>query len=486
MVNPFDTITGTRPFEWYPSPQPDPVSELLSVLTDAGVLPVTPGGSSGPRPTAGSLPPALSVLPSGNLMPEMAGGAADGSGPGASPSGPGFSGPEASAAAHGGSLGIGSLFGGNFAGPTSGSQAIAAALGPNGLGLPSGMALSGLSSLAANGINQGLALGGFPSLPSFGSLPAIMGTLGNILSMAGIANSLGLAAAPFSLANSLTSLFANSMVDPNNVPMFSPAQSAALSANGGQAVGNTGFLGGLINAIIASNPPTGSTTGAAFGGNGSTIDANGVISNSLGTQTGNSLFAGPTVETPDTPEGSGVGSDPGTTGEATGSPTGDAPAGQVGVGGAPGVGESGDGSDGGAGGGGGGGGGGSLLCNYALTHGVYDGKTAAGHRRSFDALAERAFRSNPALKQSFAHYQQASSRIINKIDTLSPDRRRAALTELHTALVQPFAAAASRGDVKGAGRILRAQTVRLARQYDVTIPPEHLAASVRSLGPLSV
>ena len=50
--------------------------------------------------------------------------------------------------------------------------------------------------------------------------------------------------------------------------------------------------------------------------------------------------------------------------------------------------------------------------------------------------------------------------------------------------VSGLGAAEGMVSVKGAGRILRAQTVRLAKEHNVTIPTEHIAASVKHLGAL--
>jgi len=174
----------------------------------------------------------------------------------------------------------------------------------------------------------------------------------------------------------------------------------------------------------------------------------------------------------------GIGAAVGTSGVAAGIGTPGEPGGPSGPGTAGTTGE-GDG-----GGGGGGGGGGSLLCGYALGNGPCDAKTASSHRRAFGVLAERAFREQPELKESFGHYQQAARPIIDKIDTLDQPRRMAALSDLHTNLVQPFAKAAKAGDVKGAGRLLRSQVMKLAKSYGVAIPKEHLDQSVQTLGPL--
>lgn len=149
--------------------------------------------------------------------------------------------------------------------------------------------------------------------------------------------------------------------------------------------------------------------------------------------------------------------------------------------GPPGQGEGGVGSGSGAGGASGGA---SLLCNYALRNGTCAATDATNHRRAFGALAERAFREHPGLKESFGHYQQHSRNIIDKIDTQEPGARKASFADLHTSLVAPFGAAAKAGDVKGAARILRDQTVRLAKQHGVTIPPAHLAAAEQHLGPM--
>jgi hypothetical protein len=125
-----------------------------------------------------------------------------------------------------------------------------------------------------------------------------------------------------------------------------------------------------------------------------------------------------------------------------------------------------------------------LLCHYALGGGACTDAEAKTHRRNFGALAERAFRQHPAMKESFGHYQQASRGILDKIDTLDPVRRKTAIRDLGTNLVTPFAAAAKSGDVKGAGRILRRETMRLAKQHGVQIPRAHIAASEGVLGPV--
>ncbi len=469
--NPFDTTLGTSPAEWFPfwsslfgnAAPTSPSSEVVNALINAGVIP-NPLGSSGVtvsgNPESASIPMTaltslLSQMPSSGPIPSGPSGISGEGGPTAS--GPGFSGPEAaSVAANGGVFGT---------------------------GIPSFSSMvSNMTGIPGSAVTAATTLGnmfGMPSPPDFSGIPGIVSSIGRGLSLAGIANPLGLMSLPFGLTNSLTSLFASNMQAPVPTTNVEALNGLGFGPDS-PAVGNPNtFVGSLINAIINSNPATGSTTGAAFGGNGSTIDANGVISNSLGTQTGNSLFGG-TVETPDTPDGpSGPSGGTGPAGPA--GTVGDGTAG--GIGGVAAGGEGGPGTAGeGGGAGGGGGGGGSLLCTFALRHGVYDAKTAAGHRRSFDVLAGRAFRSNPGLKESFRHYQEISRQIIRRIDTLSPERRHTALSELHTQLVQPFAAAAQRGDVKAAGRILRAQTVRLAKQFDVAIPPEYLATSVKHLG----
>jgi hypothetical protein len=251
------------------------------------------------------------------------GGAADGSGPGPAASGPGFSvGEAASTAARGGSFGT---------------------------GLPS---LPGLDS----------------------SVPGLVGTAGKVASLLGFANPLTMAALPFSLTNSLTAHIANNMGDPAVVGIDEPSIATgnpSASPAGTPAVGNVNTaIGRGIQAIMNSNPPTGSTGGFAFGSNGSTIDANGTISNSLGTQTGQSLFRGgdPDATTgeagpvgigegaaPGTP--GGIGAAVGTSGVAAGIGTPGEPGGPSGPGTA---GTTGEGDGGGTGGGTGGGDGGGA------------------------------------------------------------------------------------------------------------------------------
>jgi hypothetical protein len=259
-------------------------------------------------------------------------GAADGSGPGPAASGPGFSvGEAASTAARGGSFGT-----------------------------------------------------GLPSLPGLvdSSVPGLVSGAGKVASLLGFANPLTMAALPFSLTNSLTGLVANNMVDPaSNTPVANispnaPADPQFSGSEGfaGTAAPATGLpstaIGRAIAAIIDSNPPTGSMGGFGFGSNGSTIDANGTISNSLGTQTGQSLFRGgdPDATTgeagpvgigegaaPGTP--GGIGAAVGTSGVAAGIGTPGEPGGPSGPGTA---GTTGEGDGGGTGGGTGGGDGGGA------------------------------------------------------------------------------------------------------------------------------
>jgi hypothetical protein len=136
------------------------------------------------------------------------------------------------------------------------------------------------------------------------------------------------------------------------------------------------------------------------------------------------------------------------------------------------------------GGGAGGAGDGSLLCNFCLGHATGDAGETAAQRRAFDGLAKRAFAANPALKRSFVHYQKASRAIIARMEALPPDRKKAALRDLHERLVTPFYAAAQQRDVRGAARILRGVVLRLANTYGVPVPKEHILASESHLGPV--
>ena len=496
-LNPFDTITGTRAEDWYPSFSslflPSPTNDLLNLLISSGAIP-NPFGSSGATVSgAPSVPPAVSATPPIFDWFQSPSGAGAGVGVSAGPS----AGPAAAAG-----------------GPSVGSSGLAGSFGS---GLSNGIIGMGLDALSANptisfangnfglGMNsgtpaQGLGitglgnLGGFlGSLVGLGPLGGLVGSsLGNgSLSLSGLVSSLGSMGVPgFGLANSALGGLAS-------LGMGSPQANGLFSGPLGGMFGGFGNGPGTMAGNTADSL-TGDPSPAFTGLSPAQVAT---LSNlGLATPTAEVDFDGPAVPSDPTGPVGEVGNGP--VGEATGSPTGDAPAGSVGVGGAPGVGDTGDsgvgdagaaaagdagdggGGGDGVGGGGGGGGGGSLLCNYALNNGVYDHETAQGHRRKFGALAERAFRSNPGLKESFSHYQQASRQIIHKIDTLSPDRRQAALSALHSHLVAPFSKAAAKGDVKGAGRILRAQTVRLAKEHNVTIPPEHLAASVKHLGAL--
>jgi hypothetical protein len=182
---------------------------------------------------------------------------------------------------------------------------------------------------------------------------------------------------------------------------------------------------------------------------------------------------------------------PGETGPAGPAGVGNSGIGEAGVGGTTadssspaGVGGEASGSGPGGAGGAGGSGGDSLLCNYALNGGACSDKEASTHRRNFGALAERAFRQHPALKESFGHYQNVAGQIIGKIEGMDQARRKAAVRDLGTNIVTPFAAAAKKGDIMGAGRILRSQTMRLAKQHGVKIPQAHIAASEGVLGPV--
>jgi hypothetical protein len=254
-------------------------------------------------------------------------GAADGSGPGASPSGPGFSvGEAASTAGRGGSFGFSTPIGN---------------VGPSTPGLVS--SLSGL-------------LGG-PTLASLG-----MGALGP-------------AGAIFGLGNTATNIAAHNMADPaSNTPVADISPNAPVGpvfagseGFAGTAAPATGLpstaIGRAIAAIIDSNPPTGSMGGFGFGSNGSTIDANGAISNSVGARTGQSLsntipevpdanttqipdVPSPTAPTPTSDDASPVGNPggigpggigDGSPGTGDGSGVGAGPAG-TGAGGASGVG----------------------------------------------------------------------------------------------------------------------------------------------------
>jgi hypothetical protein len=138
----------------------------------------------------------------------------------------------------------------------------------------------------------------------------------------------------------------------------------------------------------------------------------------------------------------------------------------------------------GGGGGGAGDGGASLLCNFCLGAGTGDAGETAAQRRAFDGLAKRAFAANPALKRSFVHYQQASRAIIARLEKLPPEQKHAALKDLRESLVKPFYAAAQQRDVRGAARVLRSVTLRLADSYGVPVPKEHILASENHLGPV--
>jgi hypothetical protein len=137
--------------------------------------------------------------------------------------------------------------------------------------------------------------------------------------------------------------------------------------------------------------------------------------------------------------------------------------------------------DAGDGGGGAGGGSGSLLCNLALD-GCGDTKAAKKHRRDLDAITERAFRSQPKMKESFKHYQAASKQIISKIKALSPEDQAGAFAMLQKDLVAPVTKAARRGDITAVGRSLRKITRKLAGEYEIKIPQEHITASEALIG----
>jgi len=124
---------------------------------------------------------------------------------------------------------------------------------------------------------------------------------------------------------------------------------------------------------------------------------------------------------------------------------------------------------------------GSLLCNLALD-GCSDARSAKKHRRDLDAIAERAFRSQPAMKESFKHYQAASKQIIAKVKALSAEDQAGAYAMLQRDLVAPVTQAARRGDITAVGRSLRKITRKLADQYDVKIPAEHITASEALIG----
>jgi hypothetical protein len=218
-----------------------------------------------------------------------------------------------------------------------------------------------------------------------------------------------------------------------------------------------------VNMNAASSSPVSAQTSSPTGGN----EAGFSLSQA---STGTPFSANPAARSGQDPDAGAPGPNGPNTDTAGPSPTQGDPTGQEG-GTSGGGGPSGD-------------GGASLLCNYALNGGACTDKEAQTHRRNFGALAERAFREHPALKDSFEHYRGAARQIIGRIEGMDQPRRKVAMQGLKTNLVSPFAAAAKKGDVMGAGRVLRRETMRLAKQHGVQIPTAHITASESVLGPV--
>lgn len=208
--------------------------------------------------------------------------------------------------------------------------------------------------------------GGVFGIPMpFGNIgPSTVGSVaGRGLTMAGVPNPLGMFSLPIRLANSLTNVAAHHMVDPaTGLPVDQ------LATNPGTVAASTAFdpsvpaqgnpnttLGRIIAAIQNSNSLTGSTGGHPFGseGLGFTIAAQGNISNSLGTKTGEAHFKPtPKAQEPDPnepttsgPTGPGpTGPGPGQGGQAPGNDASVPGTGTPGTAGAPGSGGTGAGS----------------------------------------------------------------------------------------------------------------------------------------------
>jgi hypothetical protein len=248
----------------------------------------------------------------------------------------------------------------------TGGDASTAGAGPGGPGLSVGEA----AAASQPGSFPGSFVGMAPSLDATQGFFAGTNAANTIGNIAMGANPATIASTGINTGvNQLTGLIANNMVDPMtglpapqiaNNPAIVSADTNFSDANIAKGNPNS-FIGSLINSWMDTNPPTGSTGGAAFGGNGSTIDASGNISNSLGTNTGHSFFNGDgtvfsgrgTDATPTTADPTTTGFPGETMGEVGGpaGPAGPGPAGNAGdVGGIGGPGTPGGDGPGGTGG----------------------------------------------------------------------------------------------------------------------------------------
>lgn len=107
-----------------------------------------------------------------------------------------------------------------------------------------------------------------------------------------------------------------------------------------------------------------------------------------------------------------------------------------------------------------------MILSYAARNALTP-KVNAEHIAKFQQMAQKE---NPGLAADMPHFQNVASQIAQRIDTLDPDRRRAAHDDLNSNLLEQVAQALAAGTTGKSVQAIRGHLEKLAAQYGVAIP----------------